>query len=581
MGIYKKLYLSCAVIVILALFSGFSVRVCFSGNTTHRKVFLIGLDGATWDVISPMISKGDLPNIQRLMREGSHGILRSEAPTRSPAIWTTMVTGKNRREHGIVDFTVRLEKGAGGSVPVTSNIRKVKALWNILTENGISSGVVNWWASWPAEKVDGFIVSDRAFYKGVQNTTYPPVLQDRLALLPGTETEFLHNEINRIFDVAATPYKRNLFVNIFKSDDPLMHVPPRVFDKDTFVFEIGDYFYKEFAPDFYALYFKGADILSHRYWKYFMPDSARWRFKPSDGDIKRYGNVIPEYYRYIDRIIGEIVKLGDDATTIFIVSDHGFGPRPGEGGLDYNFNFILEKLGLLRYKKGANKEIDYDKSIIYNDALPWRNAKLFLNFKKNKSNGMLNCKDYYSLVENIRERLRKIKTVRGRKLFNKIRVGKKSGNCFDADKPDLLTYVNNKILPDREIIINGKLFSTSDFIFYRGLYGSHQIPVQKTDGIIIMSGKNIKQGKKTGNATIYDITPTILYLFGLPLARDMKGVILKEAVEKDLLRSNPPQYITTFEDLKPGKKTEDKPIKSPADEDIKEKLRALGYVIPD
>ena len=77
-------------------------------------------------------------------------------------------------------------------------------------------------------------------------------------------------------------------------------------------------------------------------------------------EIKRYGSVIPGYYGYMDKIIGEVVKLKDDSTTIFIVSDHGFGPRPDEGGFNYDFNFVLEKLGLVRYKDSANKEIDYD-----------------------------------------------------------------------------------------------------------------------------------------------------------------------------------------------------------------------------
>jgi len=150
------------------------------------------------------------------MQEGSCGILRSEVPRRSPAIWTTIVTGKNRREHGIDDFIVHLGEGAEGSVPVTSNIRRVKALWNILTENGVSVGVVNWWATWPAEEVDGFIISDRAFYKGVQNATYPFVLQDRLVSLPKIKTELFYNETNKIFDLAVVSYKRDLFVNIFK-----------------------------------------------------------------------------------------------------------------------------------------------------------------------------------------------------------------------------------------------------------------------------------------------------------------------------------------------------------------------------
>ncbi|MGH9319409.1 MAG: alkaline phosphatase family protein, partial [Vicinamibacteria bacterium] len=131
-----------------------------NGNPSGVKIVLVGIDGATLSVIEPMMREGSLPEFQSLIEGGVQGALRSEHPMRSPAIWTTIVTGRSRDAHGIDNFTTR-RWPSFRKVLVNSDHRKVLALWNLLGPFQKSAGFVGWWASWPGEPVSGWIVSDR------------------------------------------------------------------------------------------------------------------------------------------------------------------------------------------------------------------------------------------------------------------------------------------------------------------------------------------------------------------------------------------------------------------------------------
>jgi predicted AlkP superfamily phosphohydrolase/phosphomutase len=126
-----------------------------SGRSTEAPpVVLIGLDGADWNIIDPLVAAGKMPNLAGLIGRGSRARLLTISPTLSPVIWTTIATGVKPERHGIVDFTA-VNKDTGAAVPVTSNLRRVPALWNILSSAGRTVGFVGWWASFPAEKVNG------------------------------------------------------------------------------------------------------------------------------------------------------------------------------------------------------------------------------------------------------------------------------------------------------------------------------------------------------------------------------------------------------------------------------------------
>src|SRR5262249_55056739 len=154
-------------------------------------VLVVGIDGATWDLADKLIARGELPHLASLRTRGSWGRLKSFEPTSSPIIWTTIATGRRADEHGVRGFThTRLrgvhqalpplrplkrmgfswlfeqlvKRGEVFEAPVTSAERRVPALWNIASAQGSPIAVVNWWATWPAEPVLGYMVSERMYY---------------------------------------------------------------------------------------------------------------------------------------------------------------------------------------------------------------------------------------------------------------------------------------------------------------------------------------------------------------------------------------------------------------------------------
>jgi predicted AlkP superfamily phosphohydrolase/phosphomutase len=124
-----------------------------------RRVLLVGWDAADWRVIHPLMDAGKMPVLERLVGEGTMANLATLHPVLSPMLWTSIATGKRPFKHGVLGFTEPTED-ASGIRPVTSLSRKVKALWNILGQEGLRSNVVGWWPSHPAEPIRGAMVSN-------------------------------------------------------------------------------------------------------------------------------------------------------------------------------------------------------------------------------------------------------------------------------------------------------------------------------------------------------------------------------------------------------------------------------------
>jgi hypothetical protein len=143
-------------------------------------LLIVGIDGATFDRIHPLIGKGRLPNLEALMASGSWGPLETLEPTVSPAIWTTVATGRLPDAHGILGFSG--VPGHDMTTLPTTEMRRVRAFWNILSEHERSTGLVGWWVTWPAEPIAGWVVSDRAAYTRMEAAIGDEALEADAAL---------------------------------------------------------------------------------------------------------------------------------------------------------------------------------------------------------------------------------------------------------------------------------------------------------------------------------------------------------------------------------------------------------------
>jgi Flp pilus assembly protein TadD len=319
---------------------------------TGLNVVLVGLDGADWDVIDPMVTRGELPNLARLKREGAWARMRSSIPTLSPLLWTTIATGKSPDRHGINDFLVA-DPRTGRRVPINSTFRRVRAFWNIVSEAGLPVDVVAWWATWPAEAVQGHMVSDRIAYstfnlgsvEARSGAVYPPAYASRVDTLRVREADVTWKQVTRFLHVTEPEFRAaravsapaarpsedqesiNVFVRVLAATETYRKVALDL---------LGD---PADHPRIFAVYFQGVDEVNHRFAHCAPPRAALC----SDGDWRRFQDAVAEFYRYQDAILGEILARAAGATAI-VVSDHGFAN--GRGRPDDVKPFIEGKPGL-------------------------------------------------------------------------------------------------------------------------------------------------------------------------------------------------------------------------------------------
>jgi len=241
------------------------------------RVLLIGIDGADLSIIDRLIAAGKLPAFARLEREGAFGPLKSQEPLISPVVWTTIATGRAPQDHGVLDF---VEVGADGqATPITSLRRRVPALWNIAGEFGKTSGFVGWYASFPAESVSGFQVSDRLAFHQVKSArattgaTFPEDLASRLrgefgepaADVAAVRARFLVDPA-----VPSTPDAERRLEELAKT-----------YATSEFYRKILPVLSARYRPDLLAVYFEGLDACGHL----FMEDAPPKRPEVSQADF--------------------------------------------------------------------------------------------------------------------------------------------------------------------------------------------------------------------------------------------------------------------------------------------------------
>jgi predicted AlkP superfamily phosphohydrolase/phosphomutase len=413
-------------------------------------VVLIGLDGADWNVIHPLFEQGKLPNLARWVQEGSWGVLETVRPTKSPVIWTSIATGKSMIKHGILDYQFVTDNDI--AIPYSAGERIAKTFWNILSEEGHTVGVVNWFVTFPAEAVKGFLVSDRfriGVYKYLpeDGVTFPNELKD--VIFPQV-VMFEHKKFKQILrDEDMYDYWTN-------SQEKQIPIPPgrerqvknfRIYTLQDKSIENTSLFLLEKIPvDLFATYFRLIDTTSH-FTSIFIDEELRELWIKENEELggptpetekKLYQNmsaIVEPVYSYLDHVVGRIIDKSPENATFILVSDHGFNFSPK---------------GYAHY-----------------------------------------------------------------------------------DTPSI------------------------------------------AHGVFAIKGPGVKAANRLERVHIYDITPTLLYLFGLPVGEDMDGQVLVEAFQDDFNKSRKIRFIPSYG---APMKSEEAIKPRELDKEVLEDLRSLGYI---
>lgn len=442
------------------------------------KIALIGIDGLSSEIL--LKYKRHFKNFSELIDNELFLGLNNNKLSESPSIWTSIATGKFPKKHNIKGFTEFFLKDSQGNyhhpkflnfiptillsqfyklglisrLSVQSGFIRCKTVWEILSENDFRVLVNNWWATYPAEQINGVLVSDHANYcrmktriaketislrdnelKRLPRLTFPYELFEYLISSVDIEDDYLIDIVNN-FLMPLDSSDKEVFRN--SNDYSLknwLSILKTSLQQDEFSLQTFLNSFKSDEFDFSTLYLGGLDAICHYFWKYHKPEDFPW---VEDVERDKFRNIIINYYKYIDDVISRILTvMPPDVITIFI-SDHGF-----------------------------------------------KSAK-------------------------------------------------------NATKKTPITGIHEKG-PNGVVILKGDIFN--------------------------------KQFKM--DLSMVEITPLILYLFSLPVAKDMDGDIKKSLFKDDYILHNPVKYLTTYDTMDRSSRTFDKPF---SEDKLEKKLKTLGYL---
>lgn len=295
-----------------------------------RKLLLVGWDAADWQMIHPLLDAGRLPHLQRLTETGVMGNLISLQPMLSPILWTSIATGKRAYQHGVHGFVEPTPDGAALR-PTSSSTRKCKAIWNILAEAGKRCQAIGWYASHPAEAINGACVSHQfpvapasaspEDWPAQPNSVHPVELAEQLTDLRLHPREVTGQMLSQFIPEAGQLDQRDPEVR------RLLNSFARRLAECVSLHAVTTALMAEVPWDFCTAYYEAIDHIGHDFMAYHPP-----RMEHIRPDLfAAFRGVMDATYELHDQMLGRLVELAGPEAHVMIVSDHGFlsgGRRP-------------------------------------------------------------------------------------------------------------------------------------------------------------------------------------------------------------------------------------------------------------
>ncbi|MCS7182006.1 MAG: alkaline phosphatase family protein [Thermoanaerobaculum sp.] len=285
------------------------------------RLVVLGLDGLDWELVDQLTSRGVMPHLARLLRQGVQANLEVPPPLISPVIWTTIATGVSPEEHGVLDF-LEPDPAGGPPHPISANARKVPALWEILAAAGRSTATIGWWATFPAQAPPGGVVySDRLTEQLLGLSALTPALAD-----PPRAQEEAMSLVVRAQDLGPEQLAELATVSPAELrqgqgeqwDDPVIGLA-KLMAATISVERLTEKELQQGRDAIFA-YLEGTDTVGHLF--------APYRAPALPGTdpllVARFGQVVDRYMARVDAWIGRVYRQLGPNDSLVILSDHGF-----------------------------------------------------------------------------------------------------------------------------------------------------------------------------------------------------------------------------------------------------------------
>lgn len=565
---------------------------------SNYQVLVLGLDGATFDLMLPWVEQGHLPCLGKLLREGAWSRLQSTLPPITPCAWSSFMTGKNPGKHGLFDFVEVLPNGQGFQF-TNASTRHAESLWSYLSRRGRRVNVVNVPMTYPPEKINGAMISGLDTPNDRCKFTYPETLLQDLR----------NQSINYQIDIQHLGNMRT----DARRDCRLKELC----DAETERTKTLQYLSKQSPYDFAMLVYTATDQVQHHFWHYMDPKHDKYDAKGAE----RYKNAIRDVYIHVDGLLESVLKELGENTIVMIMSDHGFGPT---SNVRLRLNQALEHAGLLTFKKEMKStqkfrslagkldgllratlsnrakrliagmfprlrvwfekvdeaQIDWDKTIAYTNEAFRACPAVWINHRALENHvGSNGCDAYEKALRETEETLKSLKDPKtGKPAISNIYRTRELYEGASKDKaPDLiLSWWEDGFLLDQSAAGGPASLdverSTGPITGGVEFAGSHRM-----DGVFIMAGGPTRRGHAFNNARIIDVAPTVLYLMDLPIPGDMDGRPLVDALDAGFVSTHPFQIEEGGQthEVAPGQEVV---FSEEESQMIAERLQSLGYI---
>jgi predicted AlkP superfamily phosphohydrolase/phosphomutase len=550
------------------------------------KVLVIGLDGVTFDLLGPWIEAGELPNLRRLMQQGTWGKLRTTLPPISASSWSSFVTGVNPGKHGLVDFVFPSANSYKVSM-INATSRRTRALWNWLNDAGLKVGLLGIPTTYPTEPVDGFMISGFLAPGPDSAWAYPPELKQELLAELG-EFQLAPNE----------RYRSTRWLDRFL-DDLTASVENRT--------QAALYLMRNKPWDLFAVVYWDTDMVQHETWRLLDPSHPRYDAHEAAAERDR----ILAFHRKVDADVGRLLAEVDSDTLVVVMSDHGFGPVHSF----FLTNNWLASMGWLRFKRGPwtsfkrlifrlgytplsmfritkavglgrlRKKVRFqqqagllNRMFLSFDDVDWSRTQAFsigsfgqvyINVAGAYPEGIVQPgREYEELKERIaREALALCDPRSSKPMVERVyRREEIYSGLYAAHTPDLIVQPQGW-----EYMAFGHAdFGSNKLVeSITGLSGHHRL-----DGVLILAGGGVKAGSSLEGASILDLAPTILHALGVAVPEALDGRVLSEVFEAASPVARPVAFsqANIYKDGTAAPAYGDEEMA-----EVKEKLRGWGY----
>jgi predicted AlkP superfamily phosphohydrolase/phosphomutase len=546
-----------------------------------ERLFIIGLDGASWSSMSKWIKDDTLPHLSRLARSGFCGPLKSILPLSTPVCWSSIYTGKNPGKHGVFEFMTQ-KSNSYELTPVNSSHRKTRDFWEILGDSDLKSIVINAPLTYPVRPFNGTLISGWGTPDNAELYTHPREIRDYLKERIG---QFNMQPV-RFF---SKEHPRDYLEDLERATLDTFKVASELIQEDW---------------DLFFLVFQETDHVQHYFWAFM--DENHPQYNPKN---KEFRNAILDFFCRIDDYIGTLVDFCDDKTDIMIISDHGMESQHSwihlnellrvSGFLEYNKNIstrlkhflgrlgfdpisvyeIIQRLRLDFLRKSiqsggqikpprfflSEKDIDWSRTVAYTTSSA---GCIFVNQRNREPQGIVESgADYEIQIQKLTDFLTNSQNPKDNTNFfsNIFQKNELFSGPFLNQAPDLVVLPKSGYGVFQDLPIGSHKVLTSS----KWRSGDHGIW-----GTIILSGPRFKNADENKTRTILDIAPTILYLFNMLISRDMDGRVMTELVNDDYKKSHP----ILFSDSTASEEFQESHLSKNEENEVLRRLRDLGYI---